>query len=269
MIRNLRGVRSVDASWSINPSYHLQNAHSENGVDKYSKRGIAMATTTITNLIPKMTDVAFKKNLNSIGLSKYTIISQRSVILYGPTKSRSDRAESLKEFANLLEKYGAKYSKVTGGSKPSPGFVMIGSTKFELKPVSSGGGIILKPGLFGTPTNKIVDTDIPFLSYASRVISAIESTSKLTDIQKNFLITLVEYTSSPSNISKLKIQKMLVGNMVGINLSTINNDFGEVLGPIAIMAKGLLQMNPCLIIRSQTKIESLRYLQNQEKQQIL
>jgi hypothetical protein len=243
MTRNLRDARSADALWNTRPSYLLPSVHSENGVDKYSKRGIAMATTTITNLIPKMTDVAFKKNLNSIGLSKYTIISQRSVILYGPTKSRSDRAESLKEFANLLEKYGAKYSKVTGGSKPSPGFVMIGSTKFELKPVSSGGGIILKPGLFGTPKNKIVDTDIPFLSYASRVISAIESTSKLTDIQKNFLITLVEYTSSPSNISKLKIQKMLVGNMVGINLSTINNDFGEVLGPIAIMAKGLLPID--------------------------
>jgi hypothetical protein len=39
MIRNLRDVRSVDALWSTNLTYHLQNAHSENGVDKYLKKG--------------------------------------------------------------------------------------------------------------------------------------------------------------------------------------------------------------------------------------
>lgn len=202
-----------------------------------------MAALTITNLIPKMNDASFKKNLNSIGLSKYTIISQRSVILYGPLKSRPDRAESLKEFAKLFEKYGAKYSKVTSGSKPSPGFVTIGNTKFELKPEATGGGIILKPGLFGSASNKLVDVDIPFRGYTSRVISAIESTSKLNDIQKDFLTLLVENTSSPSSSLKIKIQKLLAGNMIGISLNTINNDFGEVLGPIAVMSNGLLPID--------------------------
>lgn len=195
----------------------------------------------ISDLIPKMTDAAFVKNLRGIGLSKFTIISSRSVLLYGPLKSRSDRAEVLKEFAKLFEKQGASYSKSIG--KPGAGSVKIGNVKFELKPETSAGSPILKPGFFGTSTNKLVDTDIPYRSYYSRVISAIDSTAKLTDVQKDLLKLIVEQTAGSSSANKTKISKILTSNMSGLTLNTINNDFGEVLGPIAIMNRGLLPID--------------------------
>ncbi len=195
----------------------------------------------ISDIIPKATEAAFKKNLQSIGISKYNIISARSIVLYGSTKSRSDRAESLKEFAKLYEKAGAKYGKTASSS--GAGFVQIGNAKFELKVETSAGSPILKPGLFGTATTKIVDTDIPYKAYTSRVMSAIDQTQKLTNIQKDFLKMLVEYTASPTPNAKAKIGKILLGNMSGLAINTINNDFGEVLGPIAIMNKGLLPIN--------------------------
>ena len=192
----------------------------------------------ISNLIPKLTEAAFTKNLKAVGLSKYNIISSRSVILYGPLKSRSDRAEVLNEFADIFKSFGAKYSKSVG--KPGAGFVQIGGVKFELKPETTASSPILKPGLFGVSSNKIVDVDIPYKSYVSRVISAIEDTKKLSDVQKDLLKLLVEYTGSSSSATKSKIGKILTTNMSGLTLNTINNDFGEVLGPIAIMNKGLL-----------------------------
>lgn len=197
----------------------------------------------ITSIIPKMSEAAFKKNLTAVGMSKYVIVSSRSVLLYGPLKARPERAEALKEFAKLFEKYGARYSKAPNGSKPSPGFVTIGSTKFELKPESTAGSVILKPGLFGTTVNKVVDVDIPYASYTAKLLSSIDQTSKLTDVQKDFLRMLVEYTASPSPTTKAKIGKLLMGGMTGLQLNTINNDFGEVLGPIAVMTKGFLPID--------------------------
>ena len=195
----------------------------------------------ISDIIPKTTDASFQKNLKSIGIAKYSIISARSVVLYGSTKSRSDRAAALKEFATLYEKIGAKYGKTASSS--GAGFVQIGNAKFEMKVESSAGSHILKPGFFGTPMSKIVDTDIPYKSYTNGVITAIEETQKLTTVQKDFLKLLVEQTAGPTSTRKAAIGKILLNNMSGLALNTINNDFGEVLGPIAIMTKGLLPIS--------------------------
>ena len=120
---------------------------------------------------------------------------------------------------------------------------MIGSTKFELKPESTAGSLILKPNLFGSATNKVVDVDIPYGSYRGRLVSAIDQTTKLNEVQKDFLKLLVDYTASPSSATKTKIAKLLTGGLIGIQINTINNDFGEVLGPIAVMTKGFLPID--------------------------
>lgn len=195
----------------------------------------------ISNVINKMTDAKFRKILSSIGIIRYEILSAKSVVLYGPTKSRNDRMNSLKELADLLKGYGARFDKSSSAS--GAGAVAIGSTKIILKPERVAGSLILKPGLFGDGRLKIVDEDIPFSEYYGRLVSCINATEKLSDEQKEVLLSIVEFTRSNNAKTKAKMSKVLRALGGTLQLSTINNDFGEVLGPIAIQANGLLPID--------------------------
>jgi hypothetical protein len=200
-----------------------------------------MTVATIPQLIPKLTAANFTKIIKSIGSIKYDILPPKTVVIYSPSKSRSDRMTSLKELADLLKQYGARYDKSSSAS--GAGAVVIGSSKIILKPEKVASSIILKPGLFGDSKTTLVDTDIPFSEYYGRVISAIRTTPKLSDEQKEVLIAIVEHTRTNTATSKSKMAKVLrnLGNAIPIN--TINNDFGEILGPIAIQTNGLLPID--------------------------
>lgn len=199
---------------------------------------------TINQIIKKMTPKAFNDNIKAVGLNRYEIISEKSIILYGPSKSKNDRKQALNDLALIFNNYGAQYVEKSAAS--SAGIVAIGDLKIQLKPEKTpgtGGGFILKPGFFGDAKTKIVDVDIPFKSYASRLMNSIQSTSKLSDLQKELLFALVEDSSSTSANSKAKVKKMMSAVGEGITLNTINNDFGEVLGPLAIVSRGLLPID--------------------------
>lgn len=195
----------------------------------------------ISNIISKMTDAKFRKIISSIGILRYEILSAKSIVLYGPTKSRNDRKSSLVELADLLKSYGARYDGSSAAS--GAGAVNVGSAKIILKPEKVAGALILKPGLFGNGKLKIVDEDIPFSQYYNRVVSCINATEKLSDEQKEVLLSIVDHTRTNTAASKAKMTKVLrtLGNTLQIN--TINNDFGEILGPIAIQANGLLPID--------------------------
>ena len=195
----------------------------------------------ISNVIPKMTDIKFRKIISSIGIIRYEILSTKSIILFGPTRSRNDRKNSLVELADLLKSYGARYDGSSSAS--GAGAVAIGSLKIILKPERAAGNLILKPGIFGDGRLKIVDEDIPFSEYYGRLVSCINATDKLSDEQKEVLLSIVEYTRNNSAKSKSKMAKILRALGSTLQLSTINNDFGELLGPIAIQANGLLPIN--------------------------
>lgn len=199
---------------------------------------------TINQIIKKMTPKAFQDNIKAVGLNRYEIISAKSIILYGPSKSKNDRKKTLSDLALTFSNYGAQYVEKSAAS--SAGIVAIGDLKIQLKPEKTpgtGGGFILKPGFFGDAKTKIVDVDIPLKSYASRLMNSIQSTSKLSDLQKEFLFALVEDSSSTNTNSKAKVKKMMSAVGEGITLNTINNDFGEVLGPLAIVSRGLLPID--------------------------
>lgn len=193
---------------------------------------------TINQVIPKMTDQKFKQNIKAVGVLNYEVVSAKSIILYGSTKSRADRKQILVELAENLKSYGARYSAESSAS--GAGFVSIAGAKILLKPVKVAGGIILKPGFFGTSTTKIVDKDISFGSYYSAVVNAIRTTEKLDDTQKEVLMALTDDAAGSSNTTKAKVKKVMKAVGQTIPLATINNDFGEVLGPLAIMSRGLL-----------------------------
>lgn len=197
-----------------------------------------MATLTINQIIPKMTDQNFKKNIKAVGVINYEIVSAKSIILYGSTKSRADRKQILVELAENLKTYGAKYSADSGAS--GAGFVAIGGTKILLKPTKVAGGVILKPGFFGSSKTKIVDVDIPFGSYYNAVVSAINDTDKLDDSQKEVLLALTADAAGSSQTTKARVKKVMKSIGQTLPLNTINNDFGEVLGPLAIASRGLL-----------------------------
>jgi LysM repeat protein len=194
----------------------------------------------INKLIPKMTDQKFRANLRAIGVVGYDIVSPTSIILYGSTRSRSDKKQVLIELAEILKSYGAQYA---ADKKTDSGFISLGNTKIMLKPDRVAGGITLKSSFFGTNITKIVDKNIPFSSYYSSVISAINTTNRLTDMQKEVLLILAEEASNPSQETKTKVKNTLKYVGQTLPIASINNDFSEVLGPLAVINRGLLPID--------------------------
>jgi hypothetical protein len=192
----------------------------------------------INQIIPKMTDQKFRANIKAIGVIGYDIVSSSSIILYGSTKSRSDKRQVLIELAENLKSYGAKYvpDKTTG-------YVAVGGTKIMLKPDRAGGGISLKSNFFGSNITKIVDKNISFGSYYTSVVTAINTTNKLSDMQKEVLLVLAEEAVNPSQETKAKVKNTLKYVGQTLPISSINNDFAEVLGPLAVVNRGLLPID--------------------------
>ena len=194
----------------------------------------------ISALVPRLTDQVFTKNLRIVGASRYEVVSDKSVVIYGGAKSRPARKEALTDLATLLAEYGLVYSddiRLSGA-----GYVLSTKTKSKifLKPDKVSGGIILKPGLFGVGQTGIVNIDIAHTSYYSRVMNAIATTRELNVIQKEILSILAIDAAEHSTASRMAVKKIMPTLGTALEINTINNDFGEVLGPLAIASRGLL-----------------------------
>jgi hypothetical protein len=194
----------------------------------------------LSNIIPKMIDSKFKKILKPFGILKYEILSPKLLVLYTNDKSRVNRENTLKELAVELKPNGATYSNSKTIS--SAGGIVIGSAKIVLKPSKKGGQLILKPNIFGKNQN-LVDEKIPSANYYNALLNAITETDKLDSLQKEILTTLAANANRDSPKTKTAMRNVMKHINVSLNINTINNDFGELLGPLAIMSRKLLPID--------------------------
>lgn len=182
-----------------------------------------------------ITEAQFKKTLKALGLSTY-VKAGTKVTISSPARSRTERSSVLKQIAELVP--GSSF-KDDGRS----GYVdsAIGSEKVKifLKPAKTAGGIILKPQFF----TGITDSDISFSSYYSTLITSIQDSKKLDNQQKSLLVDLVDYHTSFSSQALAKWKKSFKASGSCIPVNTINTDFGEILGPMAIINKQLLPID--------------------------
>lgn len=178
-----------------------------------------------------ITEQKFKTELKNLGLTNYKVVGNDIVILTSVT-SRPERKSILKTIqgsfikeSTYVEDKGAGFLKIKLPSK---------TIRIFIKPEKTGGGLILKPQFFPGLTDK----DIPFAFYQDVVSESIEAAllaKKLTLPQKALLDALVKYHSdiNTSNLKLLKETFAVYKDLISIN--TLNNDFGEVLGPLAVI----------------------------------
>ena len=178
-----------------------------------------------------ITEQTFKTELKKLGLSNYKVVGNDIVILTSIT-SRPERERLLKTIQGSFVKE-SEYVKDKGA-----GFLRVKlpskTIKIYIKPEKTGSGLILKPQFFAGLTDKF----IPFLLYHNKVLDSIEAAylaKKLSLPQKALLDALVEYHSDNTS-SKLKtLKETFTVFKDAIPISTLNNDFSEVLGPLAVI----------------------------------
>lgn len=182
---------------------------------------------------------AFKKFLKGIGVTAYKEAGN-SIVLSSSSKSRAARKSELQATQAYFNKAKIKSTLIDDGRS---GYleVTINSKKIKIfsKPEKTAAGIILKPSFF----SGLTDVDIKMSEYGDKLLDAIKSNSVLDSHQKELLLALAQYhiTFSPTDLAKFKKTFKAYGETLPIN--TINNDFGEVLGPLAVVKKKLLPLS--------------------------
>jgi hypothetical protein len=182
-----------------------------------------------------ITETQFKKTLKALGLSTY-VKAGTKITISSPARSRNDRSSLLKEIAKIVP--GSTF-KDDGRSGYIDSTIGTEKVKIFLKPAKTASGIILKPQFF----SGITDSDISFSSYYSTLIASIQDNKKLDGQQKSMLVDLVDYHTSFSSQALVKWKKSFKASGDCIPVNTINNDFGEILGPLAIINKQLLPID--------------------------
>ena len=101
----------------------------------------------------------------------------------------------------------------------------------NIKKQLSVGKIDLKPRSFN-----IVDEEFTLSQYVETLIYSIDTKSDLSSELKSFLCSLTLYVAGKTNENpEIKFKQ-------DFPVNSINNDFGEVLGPIQILSKDLLNL---------------------------
>lgn len=182
-----------------------------------------MATWTVDSVATELSKHGYPK----------TKIDGNDVIILTDVTSRKDRKEILvglhesafKDAVYVPDK-GAGSIRIKIGNK---------SIKILMKPVKTAGGVILKPGIFPGMT----DIDIPLSTYGEKLLKSIEL-AKLDEDQKKLLSSIAQYhiSFSQPDLNAMKNTFKMFGSCIPLN--TINNDFSELLGPLAIAKKQLL-----------------------------
>jgi hypothetical protein len=93
----------------------------------------------------------------------------------------------------------------------------------------------LKPQAFGV----ISETPIQLTAYKKRALDTLEERTDVDGPFKSYLALLIEYWSG-SNAAKTKIQRLYPLIKADIPINDINKDFGEVLGPLAVIKHNVL-----------------------------
>lgn len=190
-------------------------------------------TIQINTIIPGMDTIEFTNLVKTVGGSIFTIPTTKSIIVGTPFRERPRRKTLIQELGKLL------IEKNTYVDDGRAGYLLIARTKARIfvKPAVVSGGITLKPSIFNR--GSLTDKKIPWNKYIITVKDAILNTTILDSYQKELLISLVDHTYKPTAQTKgnLPIAMKSLGN---IQISTLNNDFSEVLGPIAVIRKKLI-----------------------------
>jgi hypothetical protein len=109
------------------------------------------------------------------------------------------------------------------------------------------GSISLKPQAFG-----VGDTKYTFSDYKRVVSESIQSRKDLSGELRTYLAALFDhYAGAGTTANVLKIFNNVKDN---IPLGNINKDFGEVLGPVAILTKNLLSNKGIVLAKGSAKI---------------
>jgi hypothetical protein len=182
--------------------------------------------------IGMVTEKKFKSILKAVHLTKYTIEKSKVVIATDET-GRAERAITLKNLATVIP--GAVYK-----ADKSAGWIAaeIDGKKYKifLKPHKVANAILLKPQFF----SGITDIDIKFRDYYKRIKESIESHDKLDQQQKTYLIDLLNYHNGFKASDLVTWKESFKSTADSISVNTLNNDFGEILGPLAVVHKKLL-----------------------------
>jgi len=178
-------------------------------------------------------EAKFKKEIKKLGITKYTLDNDK-IIISSNEKSQSARKGHLLALQSFfpgsifVDDGGSGQLQVKEGRK-----IVL---RVFSKPEKISGGLILKPQFF----SGITDDYIKFDNYAPKVIASIEENVKLNIGQKEYLKSLVNYNVNPSPANTISLKKTYTTLKDTIPINTINNDFSEILGPIAVVNLGLL-----------------------------
>jgi len=94
--------------------------------------------------------------------------------------------------------------------------------------------VSLKPQAFN-----VVGPSLQFATYKSRVLAALDERTDLTGPVKSYLRLLVEHWSGMATAAK-KITALYPAVKDQIPINDVNKDFGEVLGPLAVLKHNVL-----------------------------
>jgi len=114
--------------------------------------------------------------------------------------------------------------------------------------VKSSGAASLKPQAFN-----VGETKYSFSTYKTTVLTSISERKDLSGPVRSYLEALFKHYSG-TNSSTQAVTKIYKGASDSLPLNDINKDFGEVLGPVAILQLGLLRSKNILLSRNSAKI---------------
>lgn len=114
--------------------------------------------------------------------------------------------------------------------------------------VKASGSASLKPQAFGIGEQKY-----SFSTYKKIIKDSIDSREDLSAETRSYLSALLDYHSGGST-SKMKVMKIFQNVKSSVALNDVNKDFGEVLGPVAILEQGLFRANKILLNKGSSRI---------------
>jgi hypothetical protein len=114
--------------------------------------------------------------------------------------------------------------------------------------VKSSGAASLKPQAFN-----VGETEYGFSTYKNIVMKSIQERKDLSAHLRSYLEALVKHYSGEA-ISQTNISKIFNASKDKMPINDINKDFGEVIGPIAILHLRLLQTKNIKIDKNSAKI---------------
>lgn len=114
--------------------------------------------------------------------------------------------------------------------------------------VKSSGAASLKPQAFD-----VGETKYSFSLYKNTIMKSISERKDLSGPLRSYLDALMKFYTG-GNVSQSVITKIYQANKDNMPLNDINKDFGEVLGPIAILHLGLLRQKRINVNKNSAKI---------------